>query len=147
MNNEILNQFFSVQSGTIQDVKLLLKDIKENKNNELTKKIQDLENQLKTIQKSKRYGLVFEEKPETFEERAKNGLPLLKEKKELEIQENKEKPTNIIIEGDNYHSLSCLKYTHSGKIDVIYIDPPYNTGKDFIYNDRFVDKEDTYRHS
>ncbi|MBM3281699.1 MAG: site-specific DNA-methyltransferase, partial [Candidatus Harrisonbacteria bacterium] len=57
-------------------------------------------------------------------------------------------PTHLIIEGDNYHALSVLNYTHAGKIDLIYIDPPYNTGnKDFIYNDRFVDKEDSFRHS
>ncbi len=56
--------------------------------------------------------------------------------------------THILIEGDNYHALTALNYTHAGKIDVIYIDPPYNTGnKDFVYNDRFVDKEDAYRHS
>lgn len=55
---------------------------------------------------------------------------------------------HILIEGDNYHALSVLNYTHKGKIDVIYIDPPYNTGnKDFIYNDRFVDKNDSFRHS
>ena len=58
------------------------------------------------------------------------------------------KPKNILIEGDNYHALQVLNYTHKNKIDVIYIDPPYNTGnKDFIYNDSFVDKEDTFRHS
>ncbi len=56
--------------------------------------------------------------------------------------------THILIEGDNYHALTALNYTHAGKIDVIYIDPPYNTGnKDFVYNDSFVDKEDAYRHS
>lgn len=55
---------------------------------------------------------------------------------------------NLLIEGDNYHALSVLNYTHKGKIDVIYIDPPYNTGKkDFMYNDHYVDKEDSYRHS
>lgn len=57
-------------------------------------------------------------------------------------------PNHLIIEGDNLVSLSALAYTHAGKIDVIYIDPPYNTGnKDFVYNDSFVDKEDAYRHS
>lgn len=55
---------------------------------------------------------------------------------------------NIIIEGDNYYALSVLNYTHADKIDVIYIDPPYNTGnKDYIYNDCYVDKEDSFRHS
>jgi adenine-specific DNA-methyltransferase len=53
-----------------------------------------------------------------------------------------------LIEGDNYHTLQVLNYTHKGQIDVIYIDPPYNTGnKDFKYNDSFIDKEDGYRHS
>jgi adenine-specific DNA-methyltransferase len=53
-----------------------------------------------------------------------------------------------LIEGDNLHALTALTFTHEGKVDVIYIDPPYNTGnKDFKYNDSFVDKEDSYRHS
>jgi adenine-specific DNA-methyltransferase len=57
-------------------------------------------------------------------------------------------PAHLIIEGDNYHVLSVLNYTHSGKIDVIYIDPPYNTGnKDWKYNNNYVDSEDTFRHS
>lgn len=57
-------------------------------------------------------------------------------------------PNHILIEGDNLEALTALSYTHEGAIDVIYIDPPYNTGnKDFIYNDSYVDKEDTYRHS
>lgn len=57
-------------------------------------------------------------------------------------------PNHIIIEGDNLEALTALAYTHAGKIDVIYIDPPYNTGnKDFVYNDSYVDSEDTYRHS
>lgn len=73
-----------------------------------------------------------------------------KEIKQREIltKKNGSSPTNILIEGDNYHALSVLNYTHKGVIDMIYIDPPYNTGnRDFIYNDKFVDLEDTYRHS
>ena len=55
---------------------------------------------------------------------------------------------NLIIEGDNFDALRYLRMTHAGRVKCIYIDPPYNTGnRDFIYNDRFVDKEDTYRHS
>jgi adenine-specific DNA-methyltransferase len=55
---------------------------------------------------------------------------------------------NLIIEGDNFDALRYLRMTHAGRIKCIYIDPPYNTGnRDFIYNDRFVDKEDGYRHS
>lgn len=66
-------------------------------------------------------------------------------------QENKSSdkiPNHILIEGDNLHALTALNYTHAGKIDVIYIDPPYNTGnKDFWYHDDYVEKEDSYRHS
>ncbi len=57
-------------------------------------------------------------------------------------------PNHILIEGDNLHALTALSFTHEGRVDVIYIDPPYNTGnKDFKYNDSFVDREDSYRHS
>jgi len=57
-------------------------------------------------------------------------------------------PNHILIEGDNLHALTALTFTHEGKVDVMYFDPPYNTGnKDFKYNDSFVDKEDSYRHS
>ncbi|MDQ1314926.1 MAG: adenine-specific DNA-methyltransferase [Pseudomonadota bacterium] len=55
---------------------------------------------------------------------------------------------NLIIEGDNFDALRYLRMTHAGRVKCIYIDPPYNTGnRDFIYNDRFVDKDDNYRHS
>jgi len=58
-------------------------------------------------------------------------------------------PNHILIEGDNLHALTALSFTHEGRIDVIYIDPPYNTGskEDFIYNDHYVDREDDFRHS
>ncbi len=55
---------------------------------------------------------------------------------------------NLIIEGDNFDALRYLRMTHAGRVNCIYIDPPYNTGnRDFIYNDHFVDKDDAYRHS
>ena len=55
---------------------------------------------------------------------------------------------NLIIEGDNFDSLRLLRATHAGKVRVIYIDPPYNTGnKDWVYNDKFVGANDRYRHS
>jgi len=102
----------------------------------------------KELKKKKKYGLVWEDKPEDVVEMCKEKLPVLKEVKGKEIITDKNKPMNLLIEGDNYHALSVLNYTHKGKIDVIYIDPPYNTGnKDFKYNDRFVDKEDGFRHS
>ena len=65
-----------------------------------------------------------------------------------EVETDKAKPVNLLIEGDNYHSLAVLNFTHQQAIDLIYIDPPYNTGnKDFIYNDKFIDMDDPYRHS
>ncbi|MCR4422585.1 MAG: site-specific DNA-methyltransferase [Exilispira sp.] len=73
---------------------------------------------------------------------------MLSEVKKKEIITDESLPINILIEGDNYHALSVLNYTHKGKIDLIYIDPPYNTGaKDFVYNDKYVEKNDTWRHS
>ncbi len=115
---------------------------------ELIEKIKQLEIELKKVKSYKKYWLVWEDKPEIFEEKSRNALPILKEDKNLRIEENEKKPNNIIIEWDNYHSLSSLLYTHKGKVQVIYIDPPYNTwNKDFIYNDNYVDKEDSYRHS
>src|SRR3989344_1723654 len=102
------------------------------------------------LRKRKKYGRVWDEErvPEDVVEQCKTELPVLKEIKSKAIATTADAPTNILIEGDNYHALSVLNYTHKGKIDVIYIDPPYNTGnKDFKYNDRYVDKEDSYRHS
>ena len=103
---------------------------------------------IRTLKKQKKFGLVWEDKPENVVKECENKLPVVKEVEEKAIGNTDSEPTNIIIEGDNYHALSVLNYTHAGKIDVIYIDPPYNTGnKDFIYNDCYVDKEDTFRHS
>ena len=101
------------------------------------------------LRADKAYGLVWEDKPEAVEERMQEELPVLKEVKERAlISDSPDAPNHILIEGDNLEALTTLAYTHTGHIDVIYIDPPYNTGnKDFVYNDSFVDREDTYRHS
>lgn len=117
---------------------------------ELLLEVENLKVEINKLKKQKRFGLVWEDKPEKFEKESENALPVLKEKggKFKDVISEKGEDFNILIEGDNYHSLSVLNYTHRGKIDVIYIDPPYNTGnKDFIYNDHFVDKEDRFRHS
>lgn len=97
----------------------------------------------------KKYGLVWEEKLEEVEERLREEIPVLTEVKERAIiSDSADAPNHILIEGDNLEALTTLSYTHEGAIDVIYIDPPYNTGKkDFVYNDKFVDAEDEYRHS
>lgn len=127
------------------------------------------------VNTKKKYGLVWEDKPEDVEEQLRENLPVLKEVVEKRIlgkalpkpntdnqtlfynQENQTNPVNhgsdnfpnhILIEGDNLHALTALTFTHEGKIDVIYIDPPYNTGEnDFKYNDSYVDKENGFRHS
>lgn len=142
------------------------------------------------VNTKKKYGIVWEDKPEDVEEQLRTQLPVLREVVERRITaspspseggeqkkaaqnpqqllfepENIEQndssslpfgegqggasaPNHILIEGDNLHALTALSFTHEGKIDVIYIDPPYNTGnKDFKYNDSFVDREDSYRHS
>lgn len=95
------------------------------------------------------YGLVWEERVEDVEERLREKLPVLVEDKGFALLNGgKEAPNHILIEGDNLEALTALSYTHEGRVDVIYIDPPYNTGnKDFVYNDSFVDSEDSYRHS
>lgn len=104
--------------------------------------------ELEKFKKQKKYGLAWEDKPEQIALMCKEKLPVLMEDKSKEITTDLSQPTNILIEGDNYHALSVLNFTHKGKIDVIYIDPPYNTGnEEFIYNDKIVDKEDAYRHS
>lgn len=104
---------------------------------------------IELLKTHKKYGLVWEDKPEDVEERLRDELPVLTEVKEKAIiSEDPDAPNHILIEGDNLEALTALTYTHTGKIDVIYIDPPYNTGnKDFIYNDSYVDKEDSFRHS
>ncbi len=101
------------------------------------------------LKECKKFGLVWEDKPEQVAKDCQEKLPILREDKTKALTLDNEQPTNIIIEGDNYHALSVLNYTHAGKIDVIYIDPPYNTGKkdEWKYNDRWVDENDAYRHS
>lgn len=122
-------------------------------NKSLLIKISELEMELKKVKKQKKYGLVWEEKPEQIVEDCKRNVPILrlKEKKkgiDPVIITDKTIGENILIEGDNYHALSVLNYTHKGKIDVIYIDPPYNTGnRSWKYNNDYVEKDDAFRHS
>ncbi len=100
------------------------------------------------VNTKKKYGLVWEDKPEDVEEQLRENLPVLKEVKDKAIVNGEEHPNHILIEGDNLHALTALSFTHEGQVDVMYFDPPYNTGnKDFRYNDTYVDKEDSYRHS
>lgn len=96
--------------------------------------------------KGKKYGLVFEEHRETIDETLDTHIPVLTEEKYLFIDNGGQ--MNFLIEGDNLAALKLLQKTHKGKIDVIYIDPPYNTGNDdFMYDDNYVDTNDSFRHS
>ena len=105
------------------------------------------------LESKRKYGLVWEDDRTETKEKVvtdcQDKLPVLTEVKGREITTDVTEPTHILIEGDNYHTLSVLNYTHKGKIDIIYIDPPYNTGKsdEFMYNDKYVDINDGYRHS
>ena len=109
---------------------------------------EQLEDKLEKLERE-RYGLVWEDKDEDVAEQCETSLPVLKEDISREIVSDITKPYNFILEGDNYHSLYTLIFTHKKKIDVIYIDPPYNTGKknEWKYNDHWVDVNDSYRHS
>lgn len=94
----------------------------------------------------KKYGLVFEEHREEIDEVLDTHTPVLTEEKDLFIDNGGQ--MNFLIEGDNLASLKLLEKTYKGKIDLIYIDPPYNTGnQDFIYDDKFIVSEDGFKHS
>ena len=104
---------------------------------------------LAAINDKQRYGLVWEESSEEAWDEMQDKLPVFVEDATKRLDSAPEgSPNHVLIEGDNLNALAALTYAYAGKIDVIYIDPPYNTGnKDFIYNDSFVDKEDGFRHS
>lgn len=105
-------------------------------------------NQIEKELVSKRYGLVWEEHEEAVDAMMRDNIPVFTEVKEREICVVPGEDYNFLLEGDNLHSLHLLEKTHRGKVDVIYIDPPYNTGgKDFVYNDTCIDRTDGYRHS
>lgn len=94
----------------------------------------------------KKYGLVFEEHREEIDEVLDTHTPVLTEDADLFVDHGGQ--MNFLLEGDNLAALKLLEKTHRGKVDLIYIDPPYNTGnKDFIYDDAFVDKNDCFTHS
>lgn len=108
---------------------------------------------LKRLNNTVRCGLVWEEPNEESYEtensiaQLRENFPFLKELEDKRLSYSGIDNVNLLIEGDNYHALKALQYTHKGMIDVIYIDPPYNTGKEFVYNDKIVDPENEWRHS
>jgi len=121
---------------------------------EQLKTLNDDEEHIRTITEienaltEKKYGLVWEEHSEQVDEMLAHNIPVFIEDETRKIVADEEEPYNFLLEGDNLHSLKLLEKTHKGKIDVIYIDPPYNTGaKDWKYNNNFVDATDAFRHS
>lgn len=102
----------------------------------------------KELSKRKKFGIVWEDKIEEVAEQCKTSLPVLKDEKTKSFSIDKNGINHIFVEGDNYHALSVLNYTHKKKIDLIFIDPPYNTGnRSWRYNNDYVEKEDRFRHS
>ena len=105
-------------------------------------------NEIETELISKKYGLIWEEHEERVDIEMLTKIPVFLEVRDKEIITDETLSYNFLLEGDNLHSLKLLEKTHRRKVDFIYIDPPYNRGKDdFIYDDNFVDKEDAFKHS
>lgn len=105
-------------------------------------------NEIENYLRDKKFGLVFEEHTEEVDELLKDNIPVLRADSERRICKDENLPWNFLIEGDNLQALYLLEKTHRGKVDCIYIDPPYNTGaRDWKYNNDYVDSNDTYRHS
>lgn len=122
-----------------------LSEIKKNISDEETlNSLSLIENELT----KKKYGLIWEEHEERVDKELETQIPTFEEIKDKEIMCNPNEKFNFLLEGDNLHSLYLLEKTYKEKIDIIYIDPPYNTGKeDFIYNDKIIDELDGYKHS
>lgn len=140
-------------------------NISKQKRDDLLRKIQEIRTYISTAEQDentarllsyladlakdvngKKYGLVFEEHREEIDEVLDTHTPVLTENTDLFFDNGGQ--INFLIEGDNLASLKLLEKTHRGKIDLIYIDPPYNTGKrDFVYDDVFVEKTDLFKHS
>jgi adenine-specific DNA-methyltransferase len=105
-------------------------------------------NEIQNHLTEKKFGLVFEEHTEAVDEKLTTHIPILCADESRRICKDESKPWNFLVEGDNLQALYLLEKTHRGKVDCIYIDPPYNTGaKDWKYNNDYVDGQDVYRHS
>ena len=105
---------------------------------------------IETALTEKKYGLVWEEHEEEVDKQLVHNIPVFREVEDKKILADENADFNFLLEGDNLHSLKLLEKTHKGKIDVIYIDPPYNTGskeENFKYDDNRIDRNDAYRHS
>lgn len=128
--------------GKISEIRTYLENSGDKNAARLVTFAADLEKEVR----QKKYGLVFEQHKERVDVELEKNLPVLTENRSRFIDNGGD--VNFLIEGDNLAALKLLEKTHRGKIDVIYIDPPYNTGnEDFTYNDSIVGTDDTFRHS
>lgn len=143
MSTNISKEKRNILIKKIEDIKTFIQSSPQDDNTaQLLTYISDIEKDIK----GKKYGLVFEEHREGIDEVLENNLPVLTEDTDLFIDNGGQ--MNFLIEGDNLASLKLLEKTHKGKIDLIYIDPPYNTGaKNWIYDNDYVDSNDLFRHS
>ncbi|MFV0496724.1 MAG: site-specific DNA-methyltransferase [Candidatus Fimivivens sp.] len=171
---EWLDDFFGVEScnGTVteQEAKETVKEeiignVSKQKRDDLISKIKEIRTYISAAQQDentgnlltylselekdvngKKYGLIFEEHREEIDEVLSTHTPVLEEDESLFIDNGGN--MNFLIEGDNLASLKLLEKTHRNKVDIIFIDPPYNRGQnDFIYDDNFIIKTDTFIHS
>ena len=143
MTTNISKEKRDILVNKIKEIKQFIASSPQDENTAtLLSYIADIEKDIK----AKKYGLVFEEHKEKIDEILESNTPVLSEEKDLFIDNGGQ--MNFLIEGDNLASLQLLEKTHKGIIDIIYIDPPYNTGnKDFIYDDNYIGDDDSYQHS
>lgn len=144
-DNFIERQEKNEKDEAIKYVKNLIENAKKDGQ---TEDIFQLEEVLRILN-TKKYGLVWESHTEKVEVEMNKNVPIfIQDFKKRIVTNDKLDNFNFLLEGDNLHSLYLLEKTHTNSIDMIYIDPPYNTGKkDFIYNDKYVDNNDEYSHS
>ncbi|MBO1511540.1 site-specific DNA-methyltransferase [Metabacillus bambusae] len=120
--------------------------VEDNSNDENARRLLSYLGEIQKDINGKKFGLVFEEHKEDIDEKLEENVPVICEEKDLFI--NNGGDMNFLIEGDNFAALEILTKTHKEKIDLIYIDPPYNTLKEgFTYSDKKVDGNDSFRHS
>ena len=140
MTTNISKEKREILVNKIKEIKQFISSSPQDENTAtLLSYIADIEKDIK----GKKYGLVFEEHKEAIDEILESNTPVLSEEKDLFIDNGGQ--MNFLLEGDNLASLQLLDKTHKGAIDIIYIDPPYNTGnKDFIYDDNYIGNDDSY---
>ena len=115
---------------------------------ELAVEVVALRERVAELEAGAKLGLNWREIPEDVEILLAEQVPIFTHIKSLDVKGANPGPSaHLLIEGDNLHALYTLQATHKGRVDVIYIDPPYNTGKEFMYNDKLIDKENRWRHS